>query len=62
MPWDEARCQNLGHLKKCYVAFPLMLIPSNNIVSEMRHPYDLGFLCHEMKVSVTHISWLSDFA
>ena len=43
-PGLGARGQNLGHLKKCYVAFSLMLIPSNNIMSEIRHPYDLGFV------------------
>ena len=43
MPLGGARGQNLGHLKKCSVAFSLMLIPSNNIMSEIRHSYDLGF-------------------
>ena len=62
MPRGEARGQNLGHLKKSYVAFSLMLIPSNNNMSEIRHPYEPGLLCYEVKVSVTYISWLSVFA
>ena len=42
MHWGGARGQNRGHLKKCYIAFSLMLIPSNDIMSELRHPDDLG--------------------
>ena len=33
--------QNLGHLKKCFVAFSFMLTPSYDM-SEIRHSYDLG--------------------
>ena len=43
MPRGGATGQKLGHLIKCYVVFSLMLIPSNSIMSEIRHPYDLGF-------------------
>ena len=35
--------QNVGHFKNCYIALSLMLILSNNIMLEIRHPYDLGF-------------------
>ena len=61
MPRVGARCQNLGHLKKCYVAFSLVLIPSNNIMTVIRHPYDLGLLCHEVKVSVTGLYFIVEW-
>ena len=54
MPRGGARGQNLGPLKKCYVAFSLMLIPSNNFMSEIRHPYDLDFCVMKWR-SVWHI-------
>ena len=54
VPWG-AGGQSLGNFKKCYIAFSFMPTPSYDIMSAVRHPYDV-------KVSVTYISWLNDFA
>ena len=58
--------KNLRHFKKCYSAFSFMLAPSKDIKSDIRY-YDQSsiwhwYLCLEVTVSVTYISWLSDFA
>ena len=42
MPWGNAGGQNLGHLKKCYIAFSFMLNLSKDIMSEISYAYDLG--------------------
>ena len=35
MPWGGAGGKKLGHLKMCYTAFPFMLTPSKDIISEI---------------------------